>query len=202
MEVPGQGISHQVRLSREVVEARDVAVETLVDSKKAKQEGGHRVCGRVALPLPEGSIQVVASAQDRPLADVKRLGEAIEVHQTPRHLQVRVGNSAVRVAGGHQGITHPLGPWMPPQDRLYRRDNATRVNVIARPPDASGTGARGVVVAFGDGPEGDHLREAGRPSVEVLDEPAEVVEGLVDPSPQGDAVTVLALGESMLESAE
>ena len=56
MEIPGQRVGHVVRLTRNVIEARDVAVETLVYAEQAEEVGGWRVAGGAALSLPEHGV--------------------------------------------------------------------------------------------------------------------------------------------------
>ena len=56
MEIPGQRVGHMVRLARDVIEARDVAVEALVHSEEAEEVGGWRVAGGAAFPLPERCV--------------------------------------------------------------------------------------------------------------------------------------------------
>jgi len=58
------------------------------------------------------------------------------------------------------------------------------------------------VVAISNWLQWDHFGESRRALVEVLDEPAEIIERLVHSPAQGDAVAAWALGEGVLQSAE
>ena len=64
----------------------DVPVGPLMNTKEAEQLGRDLVRGSAACALPKEGVKVVGPAEDRALADVKCLGEGLEVEQTIRQL--------------------------------------------------------------------------------------------------------------------
>ena len=90
VKVPRQRISNWVGRPGEVVVARDVAVEALVDAEKAKQVCRDFLRRRAPLALPEEGVEVVRLAEDGAFADVERLGDCLEVQERARQLEVRV----------------------------------------------------------------------------------------------------------------
>ena len=72
-----------VRLARDVIEARDVAVEALVHSEEAEEVGGWRVAGGAAILLPERGVQIISFANDGALAHVKHLCNCFTVNEAP-----------------------------------------------------------------------------------------------------------------------
>ena len=88
MEIPGQRVGHVVRLARDVIEARDVAVEALVHSEEAEEVGGWRVAGGAAFSLPERGVQIITFADNGALTNVKCLCNCFKVDEAPGQLQV------------------------------------------------------------------------------------------------------------------
>ena len=86
MEIPGQRVGHVVRLARDVIEARDVAVESLVHAEQAEEVGGWRVTSGAALSLPERGVQIISFADDGALTNVKRLCNRFKVNEAPCQL--------------------------------------------------------------------------------------------------------------------
>ena len=56
-----------------------VAVVPLVYAEEPQEVGGHLVRRSGPLALPEKCVEVVRFAEDRPLADVKTLGQRLEM---------------------------------------------------------------------------------------------------------------------------
>ena len=77
-----EGIGNVVGGSRNVVEAWDVAVETLMNAKKPQQVSRGLVGGGATFSFPEGGTKVVAFGEDCPLADVEAVGDGVEVKET------------------------------------------------------------------------------------------------------------------------
>ena len=67
--------------AREVVKTWDIAMETLVDPEQPEEVSRRLVGGGAALPLPVGSIEVVALGKESTFTHVEGLGDCIEVEE-------------------------------------------------------------------------------------------------------------------------
>ena len=89
---------------------RDIAVQTLVDSKEAQQVCQDLVRRGAAGSLLEEGVKVVCLAKDRALVDGKCLCGGFKMEQPPCKLQVRVRDRSSRVYVGDEEARNVRGP--------------------------------------------------------------------------------------------
>ena len=148
---------------------------TLVEAEKPEEVRGDRVGCGVALLLPERGVEVVALTVDCALPHVEGLCGALQLQEPPCQLQVRVGDCAGGVFSRDKLVADPAWPRQPPQDRLMGGPSPSGAHLVAWPPDAPSTRARGVVVAVRYRPQGDHLGQSDGARLQILQQPTKIV---------------------------
>jgi hypothetical protein len=75
-----------VRRSRDVIEAWDVTVDALVNTKEPEQVGWRFVGCCASFPFPEGGTKIVTLGEDRSFTDVEAVSDGIKMKEPPREL--------------------------------------------------------------------------------------------------------------------
>jgi hypothetical protein len=138
VKISREGVCNVVGEARNVVEARDVAVVALVNAKQSEEIRWRRVGSGAAFALPKSGVEVVALADHSALARVKGLCDGLKVNESPRELQVGVGDGACRIFGCDEATSDVVWPLKSPEDWDVGFPALPRLEVFAREPDATG----------------------------------------------------------------
>ena len=155
MKIARQCVSNVVGGARQVIEAWDIAVETLVDPKQPQEVGWRLVGGGASFTLPVRRVEVVALGQDCALPNIKRLGKGVQVQEPASQFEVGVCNGTIWIFVGDETARDVLRPQEPPHQGLSRTASTARDKVVAREPHPSRTNPGGVMMSLRRGRERD-----------------------------------------------
>ena len=169
-------------------------------TEQAKKVGGDVGQRDGAFSLPKQGGQIVGSANDGPLADIEALSDGLQVEETSGELQVAVCDRAGRVVGRDDLSLQVWRPLRAPQNRCVAGRQA-RGESWGWKPDSTGSGLGCVVAAVGLGSQGDNFLDSGGPTGNLVGQPLEIVEGVMDALTEVDSLTYSCL-QCLLKSTE
>lgn len=203
-KVPEAGglIGQDVERAGEVAVLADVAMVALVEGLEAKEVGGGAGGGGRSFGLPGPGSSVVGVAVKEALADVKQVCRDVGLDDGGSKFEVGVGGRPGGVAEGDE-ITDNIGrERCTPDDWATKGGGGAGASRAGRKEDTAHAGAGGIKAA-GDarGLGGDELVKARGARGNVIGEPLEVGQGIVDGLGEADAV-VGGVPEGLLHLAE